>query len=35
MVFFGWAALGLVFYATYGRRRSTLHPAYVEPSDPK
>jgi APA family basic amino acid/polyamine antiporter len=31
MVFFGWAALGLVFYATYGRKRSTLHPGYVEP----
>ena len=35
MVFFGWAALGLVFYAVYGRRRSTLHPDYVEPLDPK
>jgi APA family basic amino acid/polyamine antiporter len=35
MVFFGWAALGLVFYAGYGRRRSTLHPDYVEPLDPK
>jgi APA family basic amino acid/polyamine antiporter len=35
MVFFGWAALGLVFYATYGRKRSTLHPDYVEPSDAK
>jgi basic amino acid/polyamine antiporter, APA family len=35
MVFFGWAALGLVVYATYGRKRSTLHPDYVEPSDPK
>src|SRR3984885_12688802 len=35
MVFFGWAALGLVVYATYGRKRSSLHPDYVEPSDSK
>ena len=35
LVFFGWAALGLVVYATYGRNRSTLHPNYVVPSDPK
>jgi APA family basic amino acid/polyamine antiporter len=33
MVFFGWAALGLVVYATYGRKRSTLHPGYVEPPE--
>jgi basic amino acid/polyamine antiporter, APA family len=35
LVFFGWAALGLVVYATYGRKRSTLSPTYVEPLDPK
>jgi hypothetical protein len=35
MVFFGWAALGLVFYTVYGRKRSTLHPNYVEPLDSK
>jgi APA family basic amino acid/polyamine antiporter len=35
LVFFGWAALGLVVYTTYGRKRSTLHPDYVEPLDPK
>jgi len=33
MVFFGWAALGLVVYATYSRKRSTLHPGYVEPTE--
>ena len=35
MVFFGWAALGLVVYATYGRKRSTLSPNYVEPPEAK
>jgi APA family basic amino acid/polyamine antiporter len=33
MVFVGWAILGLVFYATYGRKRSTLAPGYVEPPE--
>jgi APA family basic amino acid/polyamine antiporter len=33
MVFFGWAALGLVVYAVYGRKRSTLAPGYVEPPE--
>ena len=35
MVFFGWAALGLVVYGTYGRKRSTLSASYVEPPEAK
>jgi APA family basic amino acid/polyamine antiporter len=34
LVFFGWAALGLVVYKFYGYRRSTLSASYVEPPGP-